>query len=64
MVIAEKQGVFIPEKVEKADVLTPFAVETRYPGDWDTVTSKEVEEAISITNAVLKWATEIVTNIK
>jgi HEPN domain-containing protein len=32
--IAETSGIVIPPTIQQAALLTPYAVETRYPGDW------------------------------
>ncbi|MHB8762909.1 MAG: HEPN domain-containing protein [Deferrisomatales bacterium] len=37
---AEAAGLAIPPEVARADELTPFAVETRYPGLWGRLRSK------------------------
>lgn len=57
--IAEENGIDIPNEVRSADELTPYAVETRYPGDWDSVTAEEVNEAMTIAEDVLKWAKKL-----
>jgi len=44
--IAETSGVLIPPAIQQATLLTPYAVETRYPGDWMDITESEMQEAL------------------
>ena len=44
--IAETSGVVIPPAIQQAALLTPYAVETRYPGDWMDITESEMQEAL------------------
>ncbi len=41
--------------------LTPYAVETRYPGLWMKINETEVEEALSIAEKTISWAKEILS---
>jgi HEPN domain-containing protein len=52
----ERTGVKIPKYVWQADELSPFAVETRYPGLSGPVTKREHRRAVRIAEAVLSWA--------
>ena len=62
LTVLEKSGVTIPEKVRVSATLTPYAVETRYPGPFEQVTQVELTEAVAIADEVLKWAeTEILS---
>ena len=58
--LAEESGFSLPEPVKQAGSLTPYAVETRYPGCWAEITSSEVEEALILAENTLMWAKEIV----
>ena len=49
-------GIEVPESLAEADALTPYAVETRYPGFWGEITEQDVEEAIGLAEEVLRWA--------
>jgi HEPN domain-containing protein len=51
----EELGIEIPESVDLASRLTRYAVETRYPGFFDAVTSQEYQEALGMAEAVLAW---------
>lgn len=53
--LLEKADVFVPDLVQNAKILTGYAVETRYPGDYEPVGEKEYSEAIEIAEKVLKW---------
>jgi HEPN domain-containing protein len=52
----ERSGVRIPKYVRRADELTPFAVETRYPGLLGPVTQGQYRRAVRVAEAVLHWA--------
>jgi HEPN domain-containing protein len=45
----------IPEDVDKAFILTEYAVQTRYPGEWEPVTKKEAQNALDLATLVLSW---------
>lgn len=50
----------IPADVQAADVLTPYAVATRYPHVGTEPTNDDVVEAIELARTVVEWATSIV----
>lgn len=58
MDIFDKAGIPLPSDFQDAGILTPYAVETRYPGHWDEITEKEVNEAIKLAEKIVKWAEE------
>lgn len=58
--IALAGGLEVPDQVAEAGLLTPYAVETRYPGHWGEVTGEDVEEALKSAHAVLEWAEGII----
>ena len=55
--ITRKSGLKIPSFLDDADLLTPYAVETRYPADWDEITEHDMESAINLAQQILTWAT-------
>jgi len=46
----------LPSIFLEAGNLTPYAVETRYPGYWGEITDSDVDEAIKIAETVIAWA--------
>jgi HEPN domain-containing protein len=58
--LLEKADIAIPADVQNAGILTPYAVETRYPGYWGDIGNKEVQEAVLLAEAVLAWAERII----
>ncbi|RJP20562.1 MAG: HEPN domain-containing protein [Candidatus Abyssobacteria bacterium SURF_5] len=54
--IAESNGIELPEVVREAGSLTPYAVATRYPGNWSEITQEDMQEAIRIAELTLAWA--------
>ena len=53
--LLEKGGVKVPENLQNAKILTGYAVETRYPGDYEPVDKEDIRKAIEIAKEVLKW---------
>lgn len=45
----------IPAEVDRAFELSQYAVQTRYPGEWEPVTKKEAVEALERAALVLAW---------
>jgi HEPN domain-containing protein len=45
----------IPEHIKSSTDLTKFAVQTRYPGEYDDITKEKYENAVKITNDCLEW---------
>ena len=48
-------GVDIPAGVDEAFALSEYAVQTRYPGEWEPVTKTEAHHAIEQAALVLAW---------
>lgn len=47
----------VPREVDEALTLTQYAVETRYPGEWEPVTDTEARSALATAAQVLAWVT-------
>lgn len=47
-----------PEMCEAVD-LTPYAVITRYPGEYEPVTEDDYREAIRVADALVGWARRV-----
>jgi HEPN domain-containing protein len=45
----------VPENVEEAFFLTEYAVQSRYPGEWEPATKKEALSALEQAALVLSW---------
>ena len=45
----------IPKDIEQAMKLTIYAVQTRYPNDYDEITKEEYEKAVKIAKDCLDW---------
>jgi HEPN domain-containing protein len=54
--LLEKGGLAIPKYVRRAGDLTPYAVESRYPGLSAPVTKRQHRTAVRIATAVIAWA--------
>jgi HEPN domain-containing protein len=55
-----KEFTEIPENIKEAVQLTNYAVQTRYPGEYDEITKEEYENSIKIANVCLDWVENIV----
>jgi HEPN domain-containing protein len=53
--IIEGSGIAIPPDIEEAGMLTPYAVETRYPGYWGVISKADLLEAIDLSKRVMDW---------
>jgi HEPN domain-containing protein len=54
--IGKKAGIIISENLLDIDTLTPYAVETRYPGYLEAIAEEDVTEAIKLAENFLAWA--------
>ncbi len=52
----EHAGISIPSEFLEVGVLTPYAVETRYPGFWGEISEYDVNEAITFAEMTIEWA--------
>jgi HEPN domain-containing protein len=51
----------LPPEVEEVAALTSYAVQFRYPGDYEEITAEEHREAIQLAWQVYHWAEQIVS---
>ncbi|MFN3739977.1 MAG: HEPN domain-containing protein [Thermodesulfovibrionales bacterium] len=56
MELLEKKNIKIPKRLQKAKILTDYAVETRYPGDYTPVDEDMYEEALKLAEKIVLWA--------
>jgi HEPN domain-containing protein len=61
LALLARSGQKIPQPIWKADSLTTYAVETRYPGPAESVTRSEYREAVALAQQVVKWAEHILS---
>jgi len=59
--IIEASGVAISESVKSADVLTQYAVQTRYPGPVEEISTEEYQEALALASKVVFWADALIS---
>jgi len=45
----------LPKEIMESAKLTIYAVQTRYPGEYDEITKEEYEKSIEIAKACLDW---------
>ena len=56
LLILEEGGETFPNTIRRAARLTPYAVDTRYPGIEQPVSEQGYQEAVAIAEAVVRWA--------
>jgi HEPN domain-containing protein len=54
--IAEESGLDLPEDVRESGMLSPYAVETRYPGSWFEISADDLQQAMRVAEATVCWA--------
>lgn len=54
--LLEEAGIPVPPDFSAVDTLTPYAVETRYPGSLTAIRKEDVDTAILLAQKVLSWA--------
>lgn len=59
MELLEKGNVKIPKRLQRAKILTDYAVETRYPGDYVPVDEDMYEGALKIAEKIVSWVEKI-----
>ena len=53
-------GIIIPNELKQIGALTPYAVESRYPGYWGEITRDDVAEALMLAEKTASWADEYI----
>ena len=56
MDVLEKNDVDIPNNVRDADILTQYAVQSRYPGIVEEITKDEYRDTLKLASQVVFWA--------
>ncbi len=56
-----ENGISVPKRIRSADILSQYAVETRYPGVAERVTETEYTSALKLAAQVVSWAEREVT---
>ena len=64
LTLLDSTGSPIPAEIWKADNLTDYAVETRYPGLSEPVSDSEYRDAVALAEAVVRWADKQITQPK
>ena len=54
--LVQDVGLVWPFAMDRVEALTPYAVQTRYPGALSEITSVQMDDAIQIADEVLTWA--------
>ncbi len=51
----EASGIIIPDQIKETSELTVYAVDTRYPGDYEPVTESDYEQAVAMADRIFRW---------
>ncbi|MDR1175396.1 MAG: HEPN domain-containing protein [Treponema sp.] len=54
----------MPDNVKNAMDLTNYAVQTRYPGEYDEITKEEYENSVRIAKNCLDWVDDTIKIFK
>lgn len=52
-------GIDLPAGLQEAGTLTPYAVETRYPGFWGEISETDMSHALVLAQRAVDWAEEM-----
>jgi HEPN domain-containing protein len=58
--VFEQSGEEPPQELQEAGMLTPYAVESRYPGYWSQISEADVMGAVSLAEKATAWAAELI----
>jgi len=53
-------GITVPDELHDLGNLTPYAVQARYPGFWGEITDADLDEAVTLAEKALAWASLII----
>lgn len=54
--LLEKENVKVPKRLQRAKILTDYAVETRYPGEYIPVDEDMYKDALNLAEGIVSWA--------
>jgi HEPN domain-containing protein len=60
LAILSDAGISVPADLQEAGALTPYAVETRYPGFWGEISEMDMLQALELAQEALDWATGMI----
>jgi len=58
-----EQKIKIPEQIRDSRVLNEYAVELRYPGDYNPVNEEEYRNSVKLAEIVLLWVEENINSV-
>jgi HEPN domain-containing protein len=56
LILIAASGISVQSEFEQLIELSRFAVETRYPGDFEPITPDEIQRAIELADKAVAWA--------
>ena len=61
LTILQRSELEAPQEIQQADLLTGYAVETRYPGLSEEVTKEDYAQALELAERVVRWAESLLS---
>lgn len=58
--VFERSGTGLPSGLQEAGMLTPYAVESRYPGYWGEISNADMAAAVKLAEQAIAWAEQII----
>ena len=59
--VLQQAGIEVPASFKEAGTLNEFAVMTRYPGPYESVSEDDYQHAVVIAESIVAWAISVVT---
>jgi HEPN domain-containing protein len=53
--LIKQQNIQVPQEIEETVILNDYAVETRYPGEYEPVNEEEYFAAIKLATEAVRW---------
>ncbi len=60
LTLIQQGEIDVPEEIREAAVLSVYAVESRYPGVSEEVTTEDYAEAVALAERVMRWVESLV----
>lgn len=57
--LRDSRRIQVPDELREAAILTDYAVETRYPGDWEPVNEDDYRHAVLLAERVYQWVLSV-----
>jgi HEPN domain-containing protein len=62
--LIEEHSIIVPDEIKDSISLTAYAVNTRYPGDFEPVDEQQYQETLETAEKVFDWVRKIIEDYK